>query len=156
MHYKRWARNGDPEKLVQRPGRTLFERFHERIVISGDGCWLWTGATDGHGYGAINVEGRARKAYTVAYTLLVGPIPEGLQLDHLCRVRACCNPAHLEPVTSKENARRGLNGVLNVACPHGHPYDEANTYYAPGNGGKRCRECNRERGRARTRAKQSQ
>jgi len=106
------------------------------------GCWLWTAAvknhTPGRDYGAIHYAQRQQSAHRVVYELCVGPIPEGLQIDHLCRTPRCVNPSHLEPVTSKENARRGIWG-MKTHCPQGHPYDEANTYT---HGGKRfCRKC---------------
>lgn len=107
-------------------------------------CWIWTGADNGRGYGKAKVSGRSVYVHRAAYEALVGPIPAGLDLDHLCRNRGCYNPAHLEPVTRAENLRRGANGVLLIACPAGHAYDGANTYLDP-NGGKRCRRCHRER-----------
>jgi hypothetical protein len=91
-------------------------------------------------------------AHRVSYELLVGPIPQGLQLDHLCRNRRCINPAHLEPVTSRENTMRGETvAAANASrdhCPSGHPYSDSNTI-ALGKGGRKCRECDRTRGRAR-------
>lgn len=116
-----------------------------------DGCWLWTGTKVPSGYGRLWIAQRPFAAHRVAYEWLVGPIPEGLQLDHLCRVRRCVNPAHLEPVTSRENTMRGLNWAARNAekthCPQGHPYDEANTYLRSG-GGRGCRACHREAARA--------
>lgn len=83
------------------------ERFWSKVVRDDDGlkCWPWLASTV-HGYGQINRDGRPRMAHRVAYELLVGPIPEGLDLDHLCRTHCCVNPAHLEPVTRGENVRR--------------------------------------------------
>ena len=76
---------------------------------------------------------------------MVGPIPEGLVIDHLCRVRDCVNPAHLDVVTTGENTRRGLRGVLTTHCPKGHAYDELNTFIH--HGSRDCRACARERKR---------
>lgn len=106
------------------------------------GCWLWVASCQPSGYGQIRRGKTTALAHRVAYELLVGPIGDGLDLDHLCRVRSCVNPAHLEPVTRRENARRGLRGVLLVACPKGHPYSDQNTYICP-DGSRRCRTCHR-------------
>lgn len=70
-------------------------------------CWRWIGAKDSHGYGNVKVQGRVRKAHRVIYERLRGPMPTGLEGDHLCRDRACVHPEHIEPVTHKENAQRG-------------------------------------------------
>jgi hypothetical protein len=91
---------------------TLPERLMRRVTKRADGCWVWGGAHDPTGYGVIFGTldgGRYRKLYThrVAYTVHVGPIPDGRDLDHLCRNRWCCNPEHLEPVTRRENLLRG-------------------------------------------------
>ena len=113
------------------------------------GCWLWLGSLDQDGYGLININKLLRRAHRAFYELLKGEIPSGLQLDHLCRVRCCVNPDHLEPVTCGENVRRGLNVGPNspgaafhkskTHCPHGHPYDEENTRIF--RGGRYCKEC---------------
>lgn len=109
------------------------------------GCWLWTAQLDKGGYGKVKLDGRPWMAHRAAYTLLVGPIPAGLTLDHLCRVRNCVNPDHLEPVTLKENLMRGRTpAALNsakTACPQGHPYDEHNTYRWRGR--RMCKKCQR-------------
>lgn len=92
----------------------LPERIAARIALDDAGCWLWIGATDGRGYGAVRWDGRVASAHRVAYHLLVdqtfpvhsGGPHAGLQLDHVCEVRNCCNPDHLEPVTHAENQRR--------------------------------------------------
>lgn len=116
------------------------------------GCWLWVGVlndyTDARGYGRVCVGSVGRvQAHRVSYLALVGPIPEGLVLDHRCRVRCCVNPAHLEPVTNRENGLRGdvaHNGRI-THCPHGHAYDANNTYrHSRGrHSGRHCRACNR-------------
>jgi hypothetical protein len=123
----------------------LPERISTKIAVDPNGCWLWTGAKT-RGYGSASFDGRRYRAHRLTYELLVGPIPEGLTLDHLCRVTACVNPAHLEPVTQKENIRRGETGEnmrSKTHCPMGHPFDEKNTYLDP-KGHRRCRECRRQ------------
>lgn len=86
-------------------------RFWAKVDASGD-CWEWTGALHWFGYGMFRVLGRTVTAYWFAYTTLVGPVPVGLELDHLCRSQRCVNPDHLEPVTHAENIRRGRWGRL--------------------------------------------
>lgn len=115
----------------------LLERFTANYIPEpNSGCWLWIGSLTGTGYGGI-CTGRPRVgkstkevAHRVAYKLFKGPIPEGLDLDHLCRVRSCVNPDHLEPVTRSENLKRGLGGRLRVRpshCVHGHELTDSNT-----------------------------
>ena len=132
---------------------SLPPRFHDKYAVSvPTGCWEWHGANTGTGYGQVRHDGRNQLAHRVAFEHYIGAIPDALELDHLCRNRACCNPAHLEPVTHIENTRRGRhargghhhNGAK-THCPAGHPYDEANTYWTP-SAGRQCRACRRERG----------
>ena len=128
----------------------LVKRFWSKVNKT-EACWLWTAAKSTRGYGSIGTgDRRTALAHRVAYELLVGPIPEGLTLDHLCRNHGCVNPAHLEPVTQRENVLRGVSPSARCAavthCPQGHPYDEANTYRPP-EGGRDCRACVREAGR---------
>jgi hypothetical protein len=131
------------------PAVPLNERFWSKVDRNADNeCWPWKASLRMNGYGQFMLAGHNVAAHRLAYEMVVGPIPEGLDLDHLCRNRTCCNPAHLEPVTRRENARRGIKGVLTTHCPQGHPYDEANTRITR-NGWRSCRACGRERARAR-------
>jgi hypothetical protein len=120
------------------------DRLMARVVITERGCWQWTGAKTPGGYGVIGVGKRARVVHRVAYETLVGIVPVGLELDHLCRNRACANPSHLEPVTRLENVRRGLNGPGShrTHCIHGHEYTPENTVIKK-RGTRECRACTR-------------
>jgi len=96
-----------------------------------DSCWLWLNSVNSHGYGYLGGGGqRHRLAHRVAYELLVGPVPDGQELDHLCRTPRCVNPLHLEPVTHQENMLRGDNIVSRYAarthCAEGHPFSGPN------------------------------
>jgi hypothetical protein len=100
------------------------ERLAARIDYQGDDqCWEWRGWRDRHGYGRIDVKRVSRLAHRIAYEILIGPIPDGLELDHLCRNTSCVNPAHLEPVTHRENMGRGTFATK-THCPAGHLYAE--------------------------------
>ncbi len=98
------------------------DRFFDHVQQS-SGCWIWSGATRS-GYGMFRVGTKIMSSHVVSYLLKFGHISKGMQLDHLCRNTLCCNPSHLEPVTPKENALRGLTGKINnhgsgshVDCP---------------------------------------
>ena len=112
---------------------------------AGGGCWCWTGSRDRHGYGNISVNGFCIGAHRVAYQLAVGAVPDGMDLDHLCRIRHCVNPAHLEPVSRRENTMRssiapaGVNAAK-ASCINGHAYVAANTYLDRA-GHRHCRTC---------------
>lgn len=119
------------------------DRFLAKVEKT-ESCWNWTGSIAG-GYGKFWFEGGPRLAHRLAYFHWVGPVPEGLTLDHLCRNTSCVNPDHLEPVTLVENIRRGTQGWNHrdkTHCPKGHEYTPENTYH--GTNGRACRACQRE------------
>lgn len=127
---------------------------------SGDDCWIWAGDGYTNGYGRIHYEGRQQPVHRVVYTVLTGPIPDGLEVDHQCHNldldclggaddphRRCCNPAHLEAVTHRVNSLRAPNGLAGfnarkTHCPHDHPYSGENLR-RKGNG-RGCRQCHRD------------
>jgi hypothetical protein len=116
-------------------------RFWPKVEFTGF-CWLWTASTNRQGHGHFFPERKTcLTAHRWSYEFLVGPIPEGLHLDHLCRIPSCVNPDHLEPVTVAENVRRGLHGVLRTRCGEGHELTDENVYLRPGDGSRRCRKC---------------
>lgn len=125
----------------------ITQRFWGKVILADNGCLEWVGSTNENGYGQIIYGGKMKKAHRIAYELLVGEIPNKLQLDHLCRKRNCVNPDHLEPVTASENNKRGLNPrlaaerqLIKTHCKKGHAYDTQNTY-VPVKGNRMCRTC---------------
>lgn len=126
--------------------RQVWDRFEAKALADDIGdCIIWVGARSKGGYGQLRVDYRLEYAHRLAYEQFVGPVPEGTEIDHLCRVRSCVNPEHLEPVTRRENLRRGLKGVLLTRCVNGHPRTEQNTYVRPDGRGRQCKVCARER-----------
>lgn len=122
----------------------LPEKLRKSIEVHDDGCWIWTGGKQSMGYGWVYIPKLGmRLAHRFTYATLIGPIPEGLELDHLCRVPTCVNPEHLEPVTHRENVLRGQSPTAIHAakthCKRGHPFDERNTIWIGTH--RRCREC---------------
>jgi IS5 family transposase len=131
----------------------VLDRFVDKILLD-DECWEWTGGKT-LGYGTFWVaKGTRVKAHRFAYEWLVGPVPEGLSLDHLCRNRGCVNPAHLEPVTHRENVLRGEGrsavNARKTHCKNGHPYSGDNVLIVSRGDGstfRKCRQCESERTR---------
>jgi hypothetical protein len=124
---------------------TVLDRLADKFTVD-DGCWLWIAGTDRNGYGKFYLDGRMQEAHRVVYELLIGPIPDGLQLDHVkdrgCTSHACVRPDHLEPVTQRINLLRGDTIVAREAaslrCPQNHEYD-----YIDPRGNRGCMECRR-------------
>jgi hypothetical protein len=158
---------GNPSGNNQFTFKTIHDRFMSYVeTIPECGCWIWTGSTNGdakhpeYDYGKISTGTKRHPkltyAHRIAYELFRCPIPEGMDIDHLCRVRLCVNPWHLEPVTFQENMRRGNSGKHQAArthCPQGHPYNPENTMIIAPHGlrksiNRMCRECCRTRRRA--------
>lgn len=129
---------------------TTTKRFWAKVDKAGpNGCWIWTASLGSTGYGQFKANRRIWKSHRVAYVLCLGNIPNGLILDHLCRVRPCVNPWHLEVVTLNENIKRGDAGKEESAkthCVNGHPFTDLNIYRDPRKPHHRyCRACRRNR-----------
>lgn len=153
-HYRRIQRKGTLEVTVFR-GDTD-KRFWSKVKKT-PRCWLWTGYRDPRGYGKFSADGVMGNAHRFAYEHFVGPIPTGLHVDHLCRNPSCVRPDHLEPVTPRENAMRGVSfsavNAQKTQCPRGHPLSGANLYVEPSTQGRLCRTCRRQANRERERVK---
>jgi hypothetical protein len=120
--------------------------FRQAVVNDLTGCWEWTGAKTPHGYGIIGLDdkGPTRRAHRVSYEMLREPIPQGLNIDHLCKNPSCINPQHLEPVTQGENVKRGRAGWHNkikTHCVNGHEFTPENTLRVRGTEQRQCRTC---------------
>ena len=159
-HRQQWA-GVDWEPL---PRLSSEERFWAKVNKNGPipahcpdlgPCWLWTAATAARGYGQFSLNKYPHRAHRVSYLWAKGELPEGLDIDHLCRVITCVNPNHLEAVPHRINVLRGTSPSSKHArkthCPQNHPYDEENTRIYRGS--RRCRACQAERNQARSRAR---
>ena len=136
---------GPPPGYVEVSER--IQEFRDKVAVTPEGCWRWRGKVNNkRGYGYISHGGREFIAHRVFYTALVGEVPDGLDLDHLCRKRWCVNPNHLEPVTRQVNLLRGRNrNREKTHCPQGHSLADA---YVDKRGGRSCRPCTMERAAA--------
>lgn len=151
-HYLRAKTNGElallPTFRRGVPARPLAERFWEKVNKDApSGCWEWMGTKNDLGYGVFFVKKghSGKRAHRIAFELVKGAIPAGLELDHLCRNPSCVDPTHLEPVTHRVNILRGAGHIpqqiYRTHCPKGHPYDEANTIRSGGH--RYCKTCKR-------------
>jgi hypothetical protein len=136
----------------------LFPRFWSKVKLADNGeCWEWTAARDKTGYGRIKINKKLYLSHRAAYEAFSGEIPEGLQIDHLCRNRWCCNPQHLEAVTRRENILRGVGETAinsrKTHCPEGHPFTQDNLVLSElrRKGGRMCLTCYRIRNKERLR-----
>jgi hypothetical protein len=136
-----------------RPPADLSDRILANVDHRADGCWLWTGFINPTGYGTLTVGSRVDGSYRpgmlahrASYEALVGPVPDGQEIDHLCGNKACVNPAHLDPVTRSEHTKRESKRL--TACRRGHPRTPENVY-VDAQGRHHCLVCKRDRARAR-------
>lgn len=148
-HYQRWKAHGDPLKTLRSVTHgTELERFWAKVdkQPGADSCWLWKASTKKAGHGQFRAGGTMVLAHKYLWELENGPVPDGLELDHTCRVPRCVRPSHLEPVTHRVNVLRGIGisrtNADKTRCPAGHRYDER------ARKGRSCRQCRLERKRA--------
>ena len=135
---------------IIRSGLFLWSTMTEKIFknwepLTESGCWVWLGACTAGGYGTISINKKTFYAHRLFYEFYRAPIPFGLQIDHLCRVRCCVNPDHLEIVTNRENTLRGKAvsalHARKTHCKRGHPFTPENTRSYPSVIGRRCKVC---------------
>ncbi|MFJ2000270.1 HNH endonuclease signature motif containing protein [Streptomyces chartreusis] len=149
---------GEISRIGSSNARPVKDRLLDKVRVDASGCWVFEGYINPGGYGAmLDDDGNTRTAHRISYKVFVGPIPDGLQLDHLCHTsasdcaggpscphRRCVNPAHLEPVTQRENALRGVSfsavNAVKTHCKSGHEFTPENTYYRTPTH-RQCRTC---------------
>lgn len=130
--------------LVNKMRPSLIERFEEKYIPEpNSGCWLWVGADNANGHGQMTIGNKRVYAHRFSYEYFCDKIPDGMEIDHLCRVRCCVNPIHLEPVTRSQNIKRSPI-MCPAACPKGHEYT-GKSFYLRKSGRKICKICARER-----------
>ena len=150
-HYLRWRNHGNvfPGQPITGTGRDAI-RFWAKVAFSDETeCWYWTASFNRDGYGQFKILGSYEGAHRWAWECCNGPVPEGMELDHLCRNRRCVRPDHLDAVTHRENCRRGSRGLLRSPaeqCVRGHEFTPINTRLSQRE--RICRSCARERNRA--------
>lgn len=147
MHYARWQRHGTTDGTHLNHDVSTLDRFLAFVDKQPNGCWLWTGTLNNMGYAVFKHDGH-NYGHRWSYTHHVGPIPEGLSLDHLCRTPSCVCPTHLEPVPQRENVMRGQSptaaNAAKTHCKYGHEFTPDNLYTAPSiKGRRRCLTCAR-------------
>lgn len=127
--------------------KPIKQRILERVAHNEAGCWVWTRGKERFGYGKISIGYKTFMAHRVSYEQFVGPIPKGLQLDHVCHNPSCVNPSHLEPVTARENLMRSptfqAKNAAKTHCPKNHPYHGENLFTRK-DGARGCRICMRQ------------
>ncbi len=150
---QQWARG--VAARIQFGDERLPKRFWSKVQpCPMSGCWIWVGGHNGHRYGIVSRDGRQTLSHQWTFDVAYGAVPVGMEIDHKCNTRECCNPAHLRPLTHADNLARS-NSVSSVNrrathCPTGHEYTFENTYRNPRNGDRQCKQC-----RARHEAKRS-
>ena len=132
---------------MARPTNTIYKVLEKLILCQpatlDTGCWEWPGWKTNNGYGGVTINRAHCLVHRIVYEFFLGKIPDGLQVDHLCRNRACANPYHMEIVTTRENVLRGIGlsaqNARKTHCHAGHEFSESNTYHYRGQ--RHCRSC---------------
>ena len=146
-HHSTLMKRDSLGKLLPGETQPVADRFWAKVHKT-DTCWLWTAAV-ASGYGRFWLDGKQVQAHRWAYEQVYGPIPSGMDIDHLCRVRHCVNPAHMEPVTRRTNVLRGNAPLVRLHragfCKRGHVVSASNTYFKKNGTVRDCKLCRRKR-----------